>query len=216
MGFHLLARRVHRGTGPRHGLAVRLRANAEGTTEAMASKVAVIIAGREGYDAAKAQADERDEMTSEAYGGAWSGTEFILTHRPEELADDPSVIALNCSVTEAIARARSSPATGTSRSSAPTSPGRRSSTTSSTSCRSTSRPSSSATGSGSSTCPADVASTGSSRRSTKRTGAASVGPTDPSGDPCLAGGLDGRSLLDHRRLAKVRDLAWGGLQELGP
>ncbi|KQY51573.1 dihydrofolate reductase family protein [Nocardioides sp. Root140] len=80
--------------------------HAEGTTQAMASKVGVIIAGREGYDAAKSQADERDEMTSEAYGGAWSGTEFILTHRPEELADDPSVIALNCSVTEAIARAQ--------------------------------------------------------------------------------------------------------------
>lgn len=80
--------------------------NAEGTIEDMASQVAVIIAGRDGYDAAKAQRDERGEMTAEAYGGAWSGTEFILTHRPEELADDPSVVALNCSITEAIGRAK--------------------------------------------------------------------------------------------------------------
>ncbi|MGC3020908.1 MULTISPECIES: dihydrofolate reductase family protein [unclassified Brevibacterium] len=80
--------------------------NSEGTTESMASKVAVIISGRRGYDAAKAQADERDEMTSEAYGGAWSGTEFILTHRPEELAADASVTAMNCTITEAVERAQ--------------------------------------------------------------------------------------------------------------
>ena len=80
--------------------------NAEGTTEGMASKVAVIISGRSGYDAAKAQAAERDELTSEPYGGVWSGTEFILTHRPEDLADDASVTALNCTITEAVERAQ--------------------------------------------------------------------------------------------------------------
>ncbi len=79
---------------------------AEGTTEDLASKVGVTISGRAGYDAAKAQANERDDLTSEAYGGAWSGTEFVLTHRPEELADDPNVTALNCSVAEAIERAQ--------------------------------------------------------------------------------------------------------------
>lgn len=78
----------------------------EGMTERLAGEVAVIIAGRDGYDAAKAQRDERDETTSEAYGGAWSGTEFILTHRPEELAGDESVTPLNCGIVEAIGRAR--------------------------------------------------------------------------------------------------------------
>lgn len=78
----------------------------EGTTASMAGEVAVIISGRSGYDAAKAQADERDETTSAAYGGAWSGTEFILTHRPEELADDPTIVALNCDIVEAIDRAQ--------------------------------------------------------------------------------------------------------------
>lgn len=79
---------------------------AEGTTERMAGDVAVIISGRAGYDAAKEQQDERDETTSQAYGGAWSGTEFILTHRPEELAGDPTVVAMNCDVVEAIRRAQ--------------------------------------------------------------------------------------------------------------
>ena len=67
---------------------------------------AAAVAGRDGYDAARAQRDERDDLTSEAYGGAWSGTEFILTHRPEELADDPSVVALDCHITEVISRAQ--------------------------------------------------------------------------------------------------------------
>lgn len=95
-------------TGPNHDMSWMsgLGSLAEGTVEDLASQVAVIISGRRGYDAAKAQADERDELTSEAYGGAWAGTEFILTHRPEELADDSAVIALNCSIAEAVDRAQ--------------------------------------------------------------------------------------------------------------
>ncbi|UPK74638.1 dihydrofolate reductase family protein [Nocardioidaceae bacterium SCSIO 66511] len=94
--------------GPGHDMSWLAAAEpmAEGTTDRMAGAVAVIIAGRDGYDAAKALQDERDDLTSEPYGGAWSGTEFILTHRPEELADDPTVIALNCDIVEAIRRAR--------------------------------------------------------------------------------------------------------------
>ncbi|HCG56174.1 MULTISPECIES: dihydrofolate reductase family protein [Brevibacterium] len=95
-------------TGPDHDMSWMsgLGSLADGTVENLASRVAVIISGRRGYDAAKAQADERDELTSEAYGGAWSGTEFILTHRPEELADDPNVTAMNCSIAEAVDRAQ--------------------------------------------------------------------------------------------------------------
>lgn len=94
--------------GPGHDMGWLSAAEpmAEGTTERMAGEVAVIIAGRAGYDAAQAQRDERDELTAQPYGGAWSGTEFILTHRPEELAGDPSVVALNCDVVEAIRRAQ--------------------------------------------------------------------------------------------------------------
>ena len=94
--------------GPGHDMSWMAAAEplAEGTTERMAGDVAVIISGRDGYDAAKAQQGRRDETTSEAYGGAWSGTEFVLTHRPEELAGDPTVVPLNCDVREAIRRAR--------------------------------------------------------------------------------------------------------------
>lgn len=94
--------------GPGHDMSwlSASESNDEGDLEDRASKVAVIISGRLGYDAAKEQADERDEMTSEAYGGAWSGTEIILTHRPEDLADDASVTAMNCTITEAVERAQ--------------------------------------------------------------------------------------------------------------
>ncbi|MGK9463070.1 dihydrofolate reductase family protein [Streptomyces sp. G6] len=94
--------------GPEHDMSWMSAAEplAEGTTERMAGDVAVIISGRAGYDAAKAQQDERDDTTSEAYGGAWSGTEFVLTHRPAEIADDPAVVALNCDIVEAVRRAQ--------------------------------------------------------------------------------------------------------------
>ncbi|MCF2570565.1 dihydrofolate reductase family protein [Brevibacterium sp. UCMA 11754] len=95
-------------TGPNHDMSwmAGLGSLSDGTVEDLASQVAIIISGRRGYDAAKAQAAERDEMTSEAYGGAWEGTEFILTHRPEELAEDTTITALNCSIAEVVDRAQ--------------------------------------------------------------------------------------------------------------
>lgn len=95
-------------TGPEHDMSWVSAGEpmSEGTTERLARRIGVIISGRAGYDAALAQRDERDELTSEAYGGAWSGTEFILTHRPEGLDDDETVTALNCDVREAVRRAR--------------------------------------------------------------------------------------------------------------
>lgn len=94
--------------GPGHDMEWMSAAEplAEGSTQRMAERVAVIISGRRGYDAALAQRDEREGLTAEAYGGAWSGTEFVLTHRPEDLEDDPAVIALNGDVREAIRRAK--------------------------------------------------------------------------------------------------------------
>lgn len=81
-------------------------------TVRLADAVGVILSGRRGYDAALALRAERDDLTAEAYGGAWTGIEFILTHRPHELAGDPRVIApgspgpgivpLNCDIAEAI------------------------------------------------------------------------------------------------------------------
>ena len=94
--------------GPGHDMSWLSTAEpvAEGATERMAGDVAVIISGRDGYDAARAQQDARDEMTSEAYDGAWFGTEIVLTHRPEEIADDPTIVPMNCDIVDAIRHAQ--------------------------------------------------------------------------------------------------------------
>lgn len=98
-------------TGPGHDMSwleelAEEASSSDGFTESLAAPVGVIISGRSGYDAARAQTEVRGELTAEAYGGAWSGTEIILTHRPEEIADDPAITAWNCDVREAVRRAR--------------------------------------------------------------------------------------------------------------
>lgn len=94
--------------GPGHDMSFLAEGVAleDGVIDAMAGAVEVIISGRAGYDAARAQSGQRDDLTSEAYGGAWSGTEFVLTHRPQEIADDPAIVPLDCDVREAVRRAR--------------------------------------------------------------------------------------------------------------
>ncbi|GAA1490312.1 dihydrofolate reductase family protein [Brachybacterium sacelli] len=94
--------------GPRHDMRwlEETAPPADGATEAMAAAVGVIISGRAGYDAARAQAEERGELTAEAYGGAWEGTEIVLTHRPEEIAEDPAIVPMDCDVREAVRRAQ--------------------------------------------------------------------------------------------------------------
>lgn len=95
-------------TGPGHDMSwLEELPRMDGAVVArLAEAVGVIISGRRGYDAARAQAEQRGELTAEAYGGAWSGTELVLTHRPEELAGDPSVTALDVDIVEAVRRAR--------------------------------------------------------------------------------------------------------------
>ena len=48
-----------------------------------------------------AAAAERPE-TSAAYGGAWSGAEFVLTHRPRTADDDPAAVFLSGDIADAV------------------------------------------------------------------------------------------------------------------
>lgn len=62
-----------------------------------------ILTGRGSYDVG--QASERTE-TSSAFGGRWSGPEFVLTHRPPaDAAARPDVTFLSASIREAVATA---------------------------------------------------------------------------------------------------------------
>lgn len=101
-------------SGPGHDMSWLTSAENADTelTAQLANAVGAILSGRRGYDAAIAQMAQRDDLTAEAYGGVWEGIEFILTHRPEELATDPrliqqgdsgpGIVALNCDIHEAI------------------------------------------------------------------------------------------------------------------
>ncbi|HEX5859272.1 MAG TPA: dihydrofolate reductase family protein, partial [Microbacterium sp.] len=42
-----------------------------------------------------------------AYGGAWKGREFVLTHHPEDAPETERITFLNCDVAEALDMARS-------------------------------------------------------------------------------------------------------------
>lgn len=100
-------------TGPDHDMSwlAATEVDDEEMTARLGAAVGAILSGRRGYDAWKRQTD-RDPLTAEPYGGTWQGIEYVLTHRPEELAGDPRVIELgdpgpgivpvNCDIREAI------------------------------------------------------------------------------------------------------------------
>jgi dihydrofolate reductase len=62
--------------------------------------IGAVLAGRHGYDLGMM----RGEM--KVYGGAWSGPQFVLTHRPGDLPADPSITFLSCGIAEAVRTAR--------------------------------------------------------------------------------------------------------------
>lgn len=73
-------------------------APAEGA-DVMASTGAM-LSGRHTYEAGRRAA--RPE-TSAAYGGEWSGAQFVLTHRAKTWADDTAVVFLSGDVADAVA-----------------------------------------------------------------------------------------------------------------
>jgi dihydrofolate reductase len=73
-----------------------------GTQSAMATEfmnsLGAIVAGRRWYDIATA----RYRGVATIYGGAWKGPVFVLTHRPLEASQDPTVQFLSSSVIDAV------------------------------------------------------------------------------------------------------------------
>jgi dihydrofolate reductase len=62
-----------------------------------------LLVGRRTYEAG--QKPGQPEEATEAFGGAWSGPQFVLTHRPPA-RPDPSVTFLSGDIAEAVATAR--------------------------------------------------------------------------------------------------------------
>jgi dihydrofolate reductase len=62
--------------------------------------IGAVLAGRRGYDLGMMRGDMK------VYGGAWSGPQFVLTHRPGDTPADPSITFLSCGIAEAVSTAR--------------------------------------------------------------------------------------------------------------
>jgi dihydrofolate reductase len=61
-----------------------------------------IVAGRRWFDVATS----RYSGVAGIYGGAWTGPVFVLTHRPAEIQDDPTVTVCSDGIANAVAAAR--------------------------------------------------------------------------------------------------------------
>lgn len=61
-----------------------------------------ILAGRRWYDVASARYDG----VAGIYGGRWTGPVFVLTHRPDDVPDDPTVTFVSAGIEDAISVAR--------------------------------------------------------------------------------------------------------------
>jgi dihydrofolate reductase len=72
--------------------------------EAITAQIGAALAGRRGYDRGMMRGDEK------LYGGAWSGPQFVLTHRPADPPPDPSITFLHGSLRDAVATARAAAA----------------------------------------------------------------------------------------------------------
>lgn len=68
------------------------------TVREIIGSIGAVLAGRRGYDQGMMRGDKK------LYGGAWSGPQFVLTHRPAP--EDPSVTFLSGGVRAAVETAR--------------------------------------------------------------------------------------------------------------
>lgn len=73
-----------------------------GVVDDIIASTGAILSGRGTYDVG--QAGQREE-TSSAFGGRWSGPEFILTHRPPSDPPGPGLRFLSGQITDAVATA---------------------------------------------------------------------------------------------------------------
>lgn len=73
--------------------------SAAAVSEIIAS-IGAVVAGRHGYDLGMMRGDKK------VYGGAWSGPQFVLTHRREDVPDDPSITFVSRGIRQAVETAR--------------------------------------------------------------------------------------------------------------
>jgi dihydrofolate reductase len=73
--------------------------SAAAVSEIIAS-IGAVLAGRHGYDLGMMRGDKK------VYGGAWSGPQFVLTHRREDAPDNSSITFVSGGIRQAVETAR--------------------------------------------------------------------------------------------------------------
>jgi dihydrofolate reductase len=68
------------------------------------SSTGALLVGRRTFDAGRKPG--QPEEATKAFGGAWNGPQFVLTHRPPAHEPDPSITFLAGDIAEAVATAR--------------------------------------------------------------------------------------------------------------
>lgn len=80
--------------GPQHSMDwLAGTVDRAGLEDEYISTTGAILGGRDGHDAF---------LDVEAYGGAWAGPEFVLTHHPEDAVPKAGTTFLDCDVVEAL------------------------------------------------------------------------------------------------------------------
>jgi len=76
---------------------------APGQAAEIMAATGAIIAGRRTYEVGQR---DTGKPSGEAYGGAWQGAQFVLTHQPPKAPSDPAVTFLTDDIEAAVATAR--------------------------------------------------------------------------------------------------------------
>jgi dihydrofolate reductase len=64
------------------------------------ASIGAVLAGRRGYDLGMMRGDKK------VYGGSWTGPQFVLTHRPADVPDDPAISFVSGGIGAAVETAR--------------------------------------------------------------------------------------------------------------
>ncbi|MHB8093472.1 MAG: dihydrofolate reductase family protein [Candidatus Aminicenantales bacterium] len=72
--------------------------------EAVIRTTGAVLVGRRSYEVGKSAGIPPEAR--KVYGGAWTGPQFVLTHRPPDFEEDPSISFVSGDIRVAIARAR--------------------------------------------------------------------------------------------------------------
>lgn len=62
-----------------------------------------LLVGRRSYEVGKAENALLE--TQKPYGGAWTGPQFVLTHHPPDVSEDPTITFITGDISEAVNRA---------------------------------------------------------------------------------------------------------------